>query len=199
MSLIIHTVLLPRQSGEEHEEGERELCVQVSPPEAPQLARAAGHVLCPVPGHVPDHHAGDPAHHPAHQAGPSPPHPDVLLPQPPGLHWHNVFISHSSKDAPEHADIVSLHLLHWVQFPGIFFLNTWEYQQFPSHWWQAFGHLSPPPPYHDYKSEHVSPVSNHVLDPILYQCHFAHTPHSSSLFLWRQHAHPFLMGPLHIT
>ena len=37
--------------------------------------------LCPVPGHVSDHGAGEPAHHPAHQARPSPPHPHALLPQ----------------------------------------------------------------------------------------------------------------------
>ena len=43
-------------------------------------ARAAGHVLCPVPGHVPDHAAGESAHLHAHQAGPSPPLPCVYLP-----------------------------------------------------------------------------------------------------------------------
>ena len=31
--------------------------------------------LCPFPGHVSDHSAGEPTHHPGHQDGPSPPHP----------------------------------------------------------------------------------------------------------------------------
>ena len=74
-----------QQTGEEHEEGEPEQHVRVPPPGAPHPDRAAGHLLCPVPGHVPDHSAGKPTHHPAHQAGHSPPHPHVLLPQPPGL------------------------------------------------------------------------------------------------------------------
>ena len=49
---------------EQHEEGEPQLCVQVPLPGAAQPARAVGNVLCPVPGHVPDHSAAEPAHHP---------------------------------------------------------------------------------------------------------------------------------------
>ena len=60
---------------EQNEEREPEHCVQVPPPGASHTARAAGHVLCSVPGHVPDHGAGESTPHPAHQSGPLPPHP----------------------------------------------------------------------------------------------------------------------------
>ena len=75
-----------KQRDKEHEEGEPEQRVRVPPPGAPHPARAARRVLRPVPGHVPDHGAGQPAHPPAHQAVPSPAHPHVLLPQPLGPH-----------------------------------------------------------------------------------------------------------------
>ena len=84
--LTLPSILHPQQTGEEHEEGEPERRVRVPPPGAPHLARATGRVFRSIPGHVPDHSAGQPAHHPAHQAGPSPPHPHVLLPQPLGPH-----------------------------------------------------------------------------------------------------------------
>ena len=69
-----------RQEG--HEEKEPDLHDRVPPPVDPHPVRTAGHVLCPVPGHVLDHGAGEPSHHPAHQAGSLLPYPHVLLPQP---------------------------------------------------------------------------------------------------------------------
>ena len=88
--------LYSQRNEKQHEEGEPEPRVWVPPPGAPHLARALGCAICPVPGHVSDHTAGEPAHHPAHQATPLPPHPHVL-PQPLGLHS----VSFSSVTVPK--------------------------------------------------------------------------------------------------
>ena len=61
---------------------------------APHPSRAAGHLICPVPGHTPDHGSGEPVHHPTHQAGPSASHTQVLLLQPLGPQGHLHFICH---------------------------------------------------------------------------------------------------------
>ena len=86
--VIVSASLTPcscQQTEKEHEEGETEPHVQIPPPAVPHPARAAGRILCPVAGHVPDHGAGQPAIRPAHQAGSSPPDHHVLLPKPPGF------------------------------------------------------------------------------------------------------------------
>ena len=106
---------------EQHEEGEPELHVWIPPSGAPHPSRAAGHLICPVPGHTPDHGSGEPVHHPAHHAEPSPPHPHVLLPQPPGLHRCLLFISQCLEDADGHGHWVQIHLLCHVHSTDIFF------------------------------------------------------------------------------
>ena len=76
------TILLS-PAEDEHEVREPEQCVRVPSPGAPHLARVTRYVVCPYPGRVPDHGAGEPTHH---QAELWPPHPYVLLPQPLGPH-----------------------------------------------------------------------------------------------------------------
>ena len=114
LTLPTFTNSQPRQ--EQHEEGESEQPVQVPPSGVPHPARAAGHVLCAIPGHVPDHGAGEPAHHPA---GPSPPHSHVLLPQSFGPHRWPPFICHCCKNADEHADSTTIHPLCRAHFPDV--------------------------------------------------------------------------------
>ena len=113
-SLTFPTFANSQLRQEQHEEGEPKQCVGVPPPGVTHLARAAEHVLCPVPGHVPDHGAGESAYHPAHQAGSSPPHPHVLLPQPHVLGGFLLLHSHYTQTIRKLGCRGQNYFLHWM-------------------------------------------------------------------------------------
>ena len=109
-------------------------------------SRTAAFALCPVPVHVPGHHAGEPAHHLGCNLWLPPPQPHVFLPLQPLLGWHRFCLHHGPQDDCEHPNSQQSHLLCRLPDTDVYFYPFWMYGLSASYCdglWQVCGHLSP--------------------------------------------------------